>query len=152
MANAMVKIRNLKPGMVFLARIEGTLVEGKIQIQDGNLYLCQNARNGSSCRNKLGYKYSWVVRTTSEGYPRFANYSITNFTIPAIKPITEAFGYNIKRVKGKTKQQDKFVFGCGEVKVTRAELEAYNKIRSIAIERSLRTSSVDKTVNNLLIQ
>lgn len=40
---------------------KGTEVFGKIQIEDGKVYLCQNSVRGASCRNKLGYDCSWFV-------------------------------------------------------------------------------------------
>lgn len=48
-------------GERFSAYIWGSYCEGKIQMQDGNIYLCQNVRSGESCNNKLGYKYSYAL-------------------------------------------------------------------------------------------
>ena len=48
-------------GKRFSATILGTEVEGRIQVEEGYVFLCQNSRNGASCTDKLGYKYSWVV-------------------------------------------------------------------------------------------
>lgn len=35
--------------------------DAKLQYERGAWYICQNQKNGGSCRNKLGYKYSWIV-------------------------------------------------------------------------------------------
>lgn len=48
-------------GSKFSAIISGIPSKGEIQYEGGKYYLCQNERNGSSCKNKLGYKFSWVV-------------------------------------------------------------------------------------------
>lgn len=48
-------------GDIFTATISDIPVEGKIQIENNIVYLCQDRRSGDSCDNKLGYKYSWNV-------------------------------------------------------------------------------------------
>ena len=48
-------------GKNFTAEIEGVSVNGRIQFERDNFYLCQNEKNGSACSDKLGYKFSWVV-------------------------------------------------------------------------------------------
>ena len=53
-------------GFGFKAKIEGTPCEGKIQVEDGDVYLCQNMKNGAECRDRLGYKFSWYIGNCSE--------------------------------------------------------------------------------------
>lgn len=48
-------------GLRFSAKIKGSYVEGKITVEDGEVYLCQNKFDGLDCTNKRGYKYSWTV-------------------------------------------------------------------------------------------
>lgn len=48
-------------GLRFSAKIKGSDVEGKITVEDGDVYLCQNEFDGLDCTNKSGYKYSWRV-------------------------------------------------------------------------------------------
>lgn len=48
-------------GLRFYAKIKGSDVEGKITVEDGYVYLCQNELDGLDCTNKRGYKYSWRV-------------------------------------------------------------------------------------------
>lgn len=51
-------------GDKFNATIDGEKnIEGSIQIDSGNVYLCQNVCNGDSCKDRLGYEYSWYVST-----------------------------------------------------------------------------------------
>jgi len=38
---------------------------GKIYNDKEALYICQNKKNGAPSPNNLGYKYSWVVYTSS---------------------------------------------------------------------------------------
>jgi hypothetical protein len=54
-------LKGIKSGTKFTAKIEQTKVTGKIQFEDGRYFLCQNKKNGSDCKNKLDYRYSWVV-------------------------------------------------------------------------------------------
>lgn len=48
-------------GRRFRAKIGSKLCEGKIRVERGYVYLCQNVENGFDCINKLGYKYSFHV-------------------------------------------------------------------------------------------
>lgn len=42
--------------------IYDTLVDdGKIHFEDGDIYICQDKRDGKCCENKLGYLYSWII-------------------------------------------------------------------------------------------
>jgi hypothetical protein len=60
-------------GKRFKAVIEGTTVGGRIQVENNDVYLCQNIKDGSNCENKLGYKYSWCVRDGGKSSLLFAN-------------------------------------------------------------------------------
>lgn len=39
--------------------------KGKLQIEDDKYYFCQDLESGNSCKNKLGFKYSWTFSKTS---------------------------------------------------------------------------------------
>jgi len=56
------KIKSRTP---FTATINNTFVTGKIQKQDGYIYLCQDRIRGCSCVDKLGYKHSWLIEDGS---------------------------------------------------------------------------------------
>ena len=63
-------MRNLRKhdvGKKFTAEIQGVSVSGKIQFESGKFYLCQNEKNGASCSDKLGYKFSWTIGDGSIG-------------------------------------------------------------------------------------
>jgi len=51
----------VKVGTPFAACIDSDLIKGKIQKENGIIYLCQNEKNGSSCNDRLGYKYAWAI-------------------------------------------------------------------------------------------
>lgn len=42
-------------GKKFKANIHNIPVEGRIQVEKGSIYLCQDVSNGSSCEDKLGF-------------------------------------------------------------------------------------------------
>lgn len=66
-------------GRMFSAKIEGEKVSGKITVEDGYVYLCQDMFDGKDSRNKRGYKYSWSVRDGSkEG---LENNSVSEFRL-----------------------------------------------------------------------
>lgn len=52
-------------GRKFSAKIKGTYAEGRIRVEDGNVYLCQNMRDGANCDDKLGFRFSWSVHKGS---------------------------------------------------------------------------------------
>jgi len=74
-------LEGVKSGTEFTAKIERTEVTGKIQFEYGSYFLCQNKKNGTDCKNKLGYRYSWIVSdgTSSE----LKSHDITNLQIEA---------------------------------------------------------------------
>lgn len=64
-------------GKNFECKIDGTLCQGKIQVEGNGVYLCQNKRDGVSCSDKLGYNFSWLVGDGSEHI--LINNDITEF-------------------------------------------------------------------------
>ena len=48
-------------GLCFKASIERLTCEGKIQVEKGCVYLCQNIIDGAECQDRLGFKYSWGI-------------------------------------------------------------------------------------------
>lgn len=66
-------------GQRFLARIERIPCEGKISVQDGRVYLCQNKTDGTCCKEKFEYKYSWVVGNGSES--GLSSHDVTDFKL-----------------------------------------------------------------------
>jgi len=53
--------KKVKPGTWFSAQINYNSVIGKIQIQDGVIFLCQDKESGNYCKNKLGFEFSWEL-------------------------------------------------------------------------------------------
>ena len=53
-------------GFCFKASIYEAKVEGKLQVENGNVYLCQNEIEGSDCEDKLGFQYSWQIPNGSK--------------------------------------------------------------------------------------
>jgi hypothetical protein len=53
----------------FIGTIENTrsdnLIFGKITVQNGDIYLCQNKTSGNSCMDKKGYKFSYTILSGS---------------------------------------------------------------------------------------
>lgn len=64
---------NYIAGQYFSANISGTWCKGKVQVDKGRVYLCQNKMNGYECSDKLGYKYSFLIS--------FKNYSVEDFGV-----------------------------------------------------------------------
>lgn len=62
-------------GKRFAAEIQGDLCEGIISVEGKQVFLCQNVRDGLSCSDRKGFRYSWCYQfengTFSEGVKEF---------------------------------------------------------------------------------
>lgn len=54
--------KNVPVGTKFKAIIKEVICEGRIQKEDGYIFLCQNEKDGADCKDKLEFKYSWSIR------------------------------------------------------------------------------------------
>jgi len=45
---------------------EEQINDAKIHIQNDEIFICQNKCDGSTCMNRLGYKYSWSIATIQD--------------------------------------------------------------------------------------
>ena len=43
--------------------INTIIKDAKLQKFNGNWYICQNKKDGSKCRDRLGYYYSWCINS-----------------------------------------------------------------------------------------
>ena len=55
-------------GRRFRCKIRETPAEGRIRVENGNVYLCQNKHEGTEVKCRFGYKYSWSVLSGSKEY------------------------------------------------------------------------------------
>ena len=77
-------------GKKFKASIHNIPVEGRIQVEEGRIYLCQDVSNGSICEDKLGFKYSWYIGDGSE--MTLTKNNVSNLCIrPSTKEEAESF-------------------------------------------------------------
>lgn len=66
-------------GKHFICEIADRGVSGRIQVEHGYVYLCQDLRDGADCEDKIGYDYSWFV---NEGTPAdLKKHNISNFRL-----------------------------------------------------------------------
>lgn len=61
--------------------IEDVKGKGKICIEASEAYICQNDKDGQQAKNKLGFKYSWVLSSHSYRYCITALPGRTNYPI-----------------------------------------------------------------------
>ena len=75
------KMKNLLNcnGRFFSAKIQDDKVTGRIRVEDGRVFLCQDKKDGACCEDRLGYKYSWVVGDGSE--EKLASNSVSCFKL-----------------------------------------------------------------------
>lgn len=55
-------------GLRFRAKINGIECVGRIRVENGDVFLCQDNKDGAVCGERYGYKYSWRVRLDDHGY------------------------------------------------------------------------------------
>ena len=65
----------LYDGMRVKGKISDDKFVGVITEEDGKFYICQNVRNGESCKEKKGFKYSLCIGDGSEIDARINNAS-----------------------------------------------------------------------------
>ena len=53
-------------GRRFRCKIKETPAKGRIRVENGNVYLCQNKQEGAEAKCRFGYKYSWDVSSGSD--------------------------------------------------------------------------------------
>lgn len=76
----LIEILQNRQGFKFKANKNGygELIEGKINIERGNVYLCQNVISGASCSDKLGYHKSYVFESYDD-VSGWTNFEILNY-------------------------------------------------------------------------
>ena len=108
-------------GKKFKANIQGIPVKGRIQVEEGSIYLCQDVMNGVSCEDKLGFKYSWRIGDGSE--MGLIKNDVSNLCIrPSTKEEAESFKdwqVGDKLVNGSNTWE--VIFRAGELVVCKRE-------------------------------
>ena len=108
-------------GFNFKAVIDGTPCEGRIQVEDGRVYLCQDKRDGVDCDDKLGFRCSWCIkRGTPEDMKRFG----VNVSDPEIVPRDpETYkGWQVGDIVRRTRLETlEVIFRSGELVVLKSE-------------------------------
>lgn len=104
-------------GLNFKANIDGTPSEGRIQVENGMVYLCQDKKDGADCQDKLGFRYSWRIRKGSPEDMKAAIINVTDFEIVPRDPETYRdwqVGDIVAR-NDKTKRTKEVIFRSGEL-------------------------------------
>lgn len=117
-------------GTRFQGYIESHPVEGRIQKQDGRIFLCQNLYDGAEADDTLGYKHSWSIGDGSEVRMKLHDVIITSlmldpdFKAPLVWEDEPVAGYRPVFSEGSVK------FGCQEV-----SNDVIRKIASMLIDK-----------------
>lgn len=81
----MTKLKNLLDchGQPFRCKIDGTQCEGRITVEDEDVFLCQDEMDGLDCRNKQGFLYSWhITESQKDILDNKSNYQdVTEFVL-----------------------------------------------------------------------
>jgi hypothetical protein len=74
------KFSDFVHGQKFRATIDGVECEGRVSIEDGDVYLCQNEKDGAILYRVSGYKYTWRIFRNAKPSIGFGN-TVTNLTL-----------------------------------------------------------------------
>ncbi len=66
-------------GRRFRAKIKKIVCDGRISVEDGRVFLCQNSLNGNAAKDKKGFKWSWSVENGT--YDCLLEDDVTNFEL-----------------------------------------------------------------------
>lgn len=91
-------------GKSFTCFIKGNEVEGQIQFENGNFYLCQNVIAGMECTDKLGYNSSWFIGTGQKYHLDFEG--VTEFFIGKKVHFSKSFIEFLTKTQEKSKISD----------------------------------------------
>lgn len=110
-------------GRLFRAKIRCVECEGKIRVEDGEVYLCQDKQNGISCRYQFGYKYSWKLTVNGKVNLEHYDVEVTDLTLwPYTDAEIEAYkDFQVGDKVSDGKHVYEVIFRCGELVVTKNE-------------------------------
>lgn len=135
----------MKKGDAFYAIIDGIECVGTVQYQKGEYFLCQDNVDGSECDDKMGWEYSYTVHSGKSSDLKSEN--VINFEIVNPKWVEEnKEAYRVREI-GKfdryevREQNNKFIFGCGEVMLSKDEIVAFVKVSRILEEKKITLSA-----------
>lgn len=100
-----------KHGQKVTCKIDGEQIDdAKVSIdKDGDVYVCQNKKNGVDAENKLGYEYSWRIFYGNGALTAGACISAVTFLNRSIEDVQEG-----DIVASKDKDERKVLGVCGE--------------------------------------
>lgn len=98
-------------GRKFEARIGGIYCEGIITVHNGNVYLCQDIKNGNHLVDTQGYKYAWIVTHIGN-----EDFNSTGINVTAFKLLD------------KPNKEDKIEAGCDLVSTIIDDIQAAVKL------------------------
>lgn len=122
----------MKSGQKFKALIDNIDVEGKISIEYGVIYLCQNSIEGEYCENKYGYRYSWQHDEQVSSFQVFDPKLKKWVLIEQIELSSEFSMFNHRT----TIFNNIVKFGCGDVSFTKEEVLNYIEIHKLVKKNS----------------
>lgn len=104
-------------GWYFKAKIHRTQCEGRIQVERGVVYLCQDRMDGPECQDTWGFKYSWGILNGSKEALETNN--VTDFEIIPRDPETYKDWQvgDIVASNDKTERTKEVIFRSGELVV-----------------------------------
>lgn len=142
-----MKATEIKNKSWFSALIDKNHVIGRVYVHKNDVFLCQDYCDGCDSPDKLGFRFSWVVRGVGVAKALiFEKESVTEFKLHTRKPALDLTKVNIICGYHVEKTGNKLKFGCGAVTLPISEIKSFLKIRNILEERNITLSEIDLKV------
>ena len=90
-------IRKLRKGQKVTCAINGVPIHDcTVEVDSkGFVYVCQDKKDGSRCRDKHGHRYSWVVHNPTEpGSRGDPTRSLRAYGVTDVKPVPGNLGFD----------------------------------------------------------
>ena len=129
--------------------------KGRISYEDGRLYLCQDWMNGTSCKEKFGHEYSWLLGSMREFKNGNNAYKITVVRKAEWNKFESSFdkavlGY--RYASNGDRKNPTYSFGCGAVKLTRNQIHSFVKDRDVYIKMNDEIDELDNQMEALRVK
>jgi len=140
----------IKPGTWFSAVIRDIPVIGKVQIEAGDIYLCQNYLLGCHCIDKLKFKCSWVLgnKNTANEYLAKENPSVRKLVFHDKKPKISEKVFSITSYIACAIKKKHVVFNYSRIEIKNSFIKKAYKQLEDSKNKDLILTQIEKALHN----
>lgn len=137
----------MKHGTHVLFTYQRKTFKGRISVENGNTYICQNFYNAGTITEQFGHEFAWNMGNGTNLKENLRVYSVRRISKAAYDAhkdplVKQVFGYNVHKRKGGIVE-----FGCGAVTLTTAEIQDFIDNRDEYLKVVKKRDEMQKAVN-----